>query len=181
MTRTGRPADTGVRVPGGHVNAKRCTYDFRRNPLVVYVLFTLRCTYTKDEGDQMTSTDTTKCRRCSRPLTSLSSRLAEIGPRCAAIEAALGDLTADQQDKALEVITDGGVVETGRKGVYRVEASKGDTAYLVHVESGSCNCAWGLRRKSATVKVCHHAGAARLKARPVIRRTVRRSQFAKAS
>lgn len=129
----------------------------------------------------MTITETVKCKRCKRPLTSLSSKLAGIGGRCAAIEAALGDLTADQQDKALEVIADGGVIETGRKGVYRVEASKGDTAYLVHAESGNCTCAWGLRHKSAAVKVCHHAGAARLKARPVIRRVLRRSQFTKAS
>lgn len=110
----------------------------------------------------MTSTGTAKCRRCHRSLTSLSSCLAGIGPRCAAIEAALKDLKPEQQAKALEAVADKAVEPTTHKGVYRVISSDGTTAYLASVK-GNCNCAHGLR--TMTAKTCWHPGAARLKAK----------------
>lgn len=120
------------------------------------------------------------CRRCKRTLTSLASRLAGVGPRCAAIEAATEGLNAKQVDKMMQLIIDGGIVATGREGVYRVVNEAGETAHLCHV-NGNCTCEWGLRRKSAQTKVCYMVGAARLLARPQIRRALRRNQFAKAA
>lgn len=128
----------------------------------------------------MASIETAKCRRCRRPLTSLASRLAGIGPRCAAIEAALGDLTAEQQGKAMELIGDGAILPV-RNGTFEAVSTDGEETYRVHAATGSCTCPAGLKRASAGAKPCYHAGAARLLARPVIRRVLRRSQFAKAS
>jgi hypothetical protein len=118
------------------------------------------------------------CRRCKRGLTSLASRLAGIGPRCAAIEAATEGLNAKQVDKMMQLIIDKAIAPTSRKGVYRVVNEAGEVAHICHV-NGNCTCEWGLRRKSAQTKVCYHVGGARLLARPAIRRTLRRSQFAK--
>jgi hypothetical protein len=122
----------------------------------------------------------TRCERCHRPLKSASSRILGIGPRCAAIKAATEDLKPEQADKALELIADGGIVPTAHEGVYRVSSSKGDVVYLAAV-TGQCSCAYGLRRLSGTAKTCYHVAGARLAARPVIRRTLHRSQFVKAA
>lgn len=119
-----------------------------------------------------------KCSRCKRALTSAASRLAKIGPRCAAIEAATEGLNPKQVDKMMQVIIDKGVTPTSRKGVYRVASEDGETVHLCHV-NGNCTCEWGLRRKSAETKVCYAVAAARLTARPQIRRVLRRSQFVK--
>lgn len=108
-----------------------------------------------------TSADTTRCRRCHRALT--KSAALGIGPRCAAIESALADLNAGQQDKALELIADGGIAPTSHKGVYRVASSAGDAVYLTSV-TGNCTCAHGLR--TMTARPCYHAGAVRLVAKP---------------
>ena len=118
------------------------------------------------------------CRRCRRVLTSPASRLAEIGPRCAAIEAATEGLNAKQVDKMTQLILDEAITATSRKGIYRHVNEVGETVHLCHV-NGNCTCEWGLRRKSAQTKVCYHVGAARLLARPQIRRVLRRNQFAK--
>lgn len=119
----------------------------------------------------------TRCRRCKRPLKSLASKLAGIGGRCAAIEAATEGLTSEQSSKALDLVSDGGVAKV-REGVYQVTSSDGEATYLASVK-GPCSCRWGLKRKSALTKVCVHVAAARLTARPVIRRSLCRSQFAK--
>lgn len=98
------------------------------------------------------------CLRCGRKLTASTS----YGPTCARKirEAALGkvreDFTTDQQAKALELITDGGIVPHTRKGVYQAVSSKGDTVYLTH--ASACNCPAGLRAK----RPCYHTLAARL-------------------
>jgi len=118
----------------------------------------------------MTTTDTTetvKCSRCHRPLTSASSIAAEIGPRCAAIKAATKGLNDKQAEKAIELVADGGVIRV-RKGVYAVASGEGEASYLTAL-TGQCTCAWGLKRSSATKKTCAHVGAAILKARPVRR------------
>lgn len=120
----------------------------------------------------MSSTDTTaepvKCSRCKRALTSAASVAAQIGPRCAAIEAATKGLNARQAEKAIELVADGGVVKV-RKNVFAVTAGEGEGHYLTAL-TGQCNCAWGLRRASAEKKACAHVGAAILKAHP--RRTL---------
>lgn len=118
-----------------------------------------------------------KCSRCKRALTSAASRLAKIGPRCAAIEAATRGLKPEQADKALELIADGGIAKV-RDGVYRVTSTDGSASYLTSV-NGNCTCAWGLRRTSAIAKTCYHVAAVKLTARPQIRRVLRRSQFVK--
>lgn len=117
----------------------------------------------------MTTTDTTErveCRKCHRPLRAESSRSLGIGPRCAAIEAATEGLNARQAEKALELVADGGVVPTSRKGVYRVSSGNGDAVYLTSVK-GPCNCDHG--RRAMTAKICYHVGGARLAAHPVVR------------
>jgi hypothetical protein len=121
-----------------------------------------------------------ECRKCHRPLTSPTSRFLGIGPRCAAIEAATEGLNAKQVDKMMQLIVDGGITATNRKGVYRVVNEAGETVRLCHV-NGNCTCEWGLRRKSAETKVCYMVGAARLLDRPQIRRVLRQVQFAKAA
>jgi hypothetical protein len=120
-----------------------------------------------------------ECRRCGRKLTSASSRFAKIGARCAAIEAATAGLKPEQAAKALELIADGGIAPV-RKGAYRVTSTDGESTYLASV-NGNCTCAYGLRRTSGTAKTCYHVAAAKLTARPAIRRVLRRNQFAKAA
>jgi Family of unknown function (DUF6011) len=119
-----------------------------------------------------TTSGTVKCSRCKRPLTSASSIAAEIGPRCAAIEAATKGLNAKQAEKAIELVADGGVVKV-RKGVYTMPSSDGEGHYLTSVK-GICNCPWGVKRSTAEKKPCAHVGAAILKAHP-------RLQLAKAA
>lgn len=116
-----------------------------------------------------TTAEPVKCRRCKRPLT--ASAAAGIGPRCAAIEAALKGLDEKQAGKALELVADGGVVPTAHRGVYKVSASAGDATYITAV-TGQCSCAWGVRRKDATTKTCYHVASAILVARPVVRRSL---------
>jgi hypothetical protein len=107
---------------------------------------------------------TAKCRRCHRVLRSPASIAAQVGPRCAAIEAAFDGLKPEQCDKARELLADGGVVRI-RPGIYRVSSSKGDAEYLTAV-TGQCSCAHGARRATATAKVCYHVATARLVAKP---------------
>jgi hypothetical protein len=123
------------------------------------------------------ATEQVKCSRCKRVLTSAASKFRRIGARCAAIEAATEGLKPEQTAKALELISDGGIVPV-RKGVYRVTSTDGESTYLTSA-TGSCNCPHGLRAK--TVARCYHVAAARLTARPAIRRVLRRNQFAKAA
>jgi hypothetical protein len=120
----------------------------------------------------MTNTEghTAKCRRCRRPLHTPASRSAGIGPRCAAIEAALAGLDDRQQDKALECVADGGVIPTGHQGVACVVSEDGESVYLTSV-NGNCSCPHGVRHASATAKTCWHPGAVRLAAKPRIRLT----------
>ena len=115
------------------------------------------------------NTERVECRKCRRPLRSEASRAAGIGPRCAAIEAATEGLNAKQVDKMNQLIIDKAIVATNRKGVYRVVNEAGEIIHRVHV-NGNCSCEWGLRRKSADIKTCYHAGAAKLLATPVVRK-----------
>jgi hypothetical protein len=121
---------------------------------------------------------TAKCRKCHRALRSAASVAAGIGPRCAAIEAALQGLDDRQQDKAREALADGAVQPTGRPGIAQVVSDAGDEIYLASV-TGHCTCAHGARWASATAKTCWHPGAVRLYFSP--RRVLRRTDFAKAA
>jgi hypothetical protein len=110
----------------------------------------------------MSATEPVKCSRCKRTLRAAASIAAKVGPRCAAIEAALEGLNPEQKAKALEAIADKAVEPTSHDGVYRLASSKGDAIYIVSV-NGNCNCAHGLRAMGT--KTCWHPAAARLKAK----------------
>jgi hypothetical protein len=114
-------------------------------------------------------TEKVTCRRCHRPLTSPASVAVKLGPRCAAIEAATEGLSARQIDKMQQLILDKAIVATNRKGVYHVVNEAGEVIHTCTVD-GNCGCEWGQER-TEDVKVCYHVGAARLLARPVIRKT----------
>jgi hypothetical protein len=70
-------------------------------------------------------THTIRCLRCGRTLRAATSVKASYGPTCrariraAALAQALTDFTANQVDKARELITDGGLIPTNREGVRR--------------------------------------------------------------
>jgi Family of unknown function (DUF6011) len=115
------------------------------------------------------STEGITCKRCHRALRSAASVAAGIGPRCAAIEAATEGLSAKQVDKMAQLIIDKAIVSTNRKGVYHVVNEAGEVVHVTHV-NGHCGCEWSRRRMTADVKVCYHVGAARLLARPLIRK-----------
>jgi hypothetical protein len=116
-----------------------------------------------------------KCRRCKRhALRTPASRAAGIGPRCAAIEAAFDGLSDKQADKARQLIVDGGVTRTSRKGIARVPSDETGEHYLTSV-TGHCTCAWGIRRKSASVKTCYHVAVVVLEFTP--RRPARAARF----
>jgi len=113
-------------------------------------------------------TQTAKPVRCLRPgcgrkLTAASSIAAGYGPVCrarirlAALNDAIRGFAQAQVDKARELIADGGIIPTGRPGVFRAVSSKGDGSYLTH--PATCSCA-AARRGKATP--CYHSLAAKL-------------------
>lgn len=104
-----------------------------------------------------------RCLRCGRPLRAASSVSTGYGRWCRArIRAAqlaeiLKGFTVAQVEKARELITDGGLVPTSRRGVFRAVSSDGQRTYLAH--SATCNCPWGLRGRA---KACAHSLAVRI-------------------
>lgn len=118
-----------------------------------------------------------KCRKCHRTLRSASSIALGIGPRCAAIEAAFNGLNDKQRDKARQLIVDGGITRTSRKGIARVPSDENGQTYLTSA-TGHCTCAWGLHRKSATTKTCYHVAVVRLEFVPRLRVTASRFTLA---
>ena len=103
---------------------------------------------------------TSKCLRCGRTL-----RVSKTyGPVCRAkirlamLNEAIKGFTTRQVDAARELIEDGGLVPTSRKGIYRAASSDGERAYLTH--SQTCNCPSGLHRLTACT--CKHSLAARI-------------------
>jgi hypothetical protein len=104
----------------------------------------------------------TRCLRCGRRLHAAASVKAQYGPGCrariraAAIAQAVKDFTAQQVDKARELIADGGLVATSRPGIYRAVSSDGTKTYLVH--HATDNCPNGLRAKNP----CYHVAAVRI-------------------
>jgi hypothetical protein len=113
----------------------------------------------------MIGTDTApeprRCLRCGRRLRTAKSIAAGYGAGCRArIRAAakLADLAAwtqRQLDDARELIEDGGVVPTSRRGVFRTVSSDGEEFHLTHTEA--CNCPAGLKSK-----LCYHRAAVTL-------------------
>ena len=112
---------------------------------------------------------TAKCLRCGRVrhFRTAAAALAAKPPgrvcaariRLAAITEAVKGFAAEQVAKARELISDGGLIATGRPGVFRAVSSKGDgTTYLT--AANSCSCPSGLRRLTACT--CYHSLAARI-------------------
>jgi Family of unknown function (DUF6011) len=99
---------------------------------------------------------------CGRRLTAVASIARGYGRHCAAkirkaaAEAVAADFKPEQFAKALELISDGGLVAHPHAGVYRAVSSRGDVTYLTSPHG--CNCPAGLRSRSA----CYHQAAARV-------------------
>jgi Family of unknown function (DUF6011) len=99
---------------------------------------------------------------CHRALTAPASIAAGYGPVCrrrirdAAIAEAVKGFTAEQVEKAQQLIADGGLVPTRHPGVFRAVASDGTSTYLAH--AATCNCRAGLRRRNP----CYHSLAVRI-------------------
>ncbi len=114
----------------------------------------------------MTTEHTAKCLRCGRVRHFRSAeaaakaaphgRVCAVLVRLAAIGEAVRGFAQAQVDKARELISDGGIVATGRPGVFRAVSSKGTDSYLTH--SAACNCPGGLRGRNG----CYHSLAARI-------------------
>jgi Ni,Fe-hydrogenase III small subunit len=121
-----------------------------------------------------TDKPTAKCGRCHRPLRSPASIARGTGDRCAAIEAAFAGLSDKQADKARQLMVDGGVTRTSRKGIARVPSDETGEHYITSV-TGHCTCACGIRRKSATAKTCYHVAVVVLEFTP--RRPARAARF----
>ena len=70
------------------------------------------------------------------------------------MKAAFNGLNDKQQDKARQLIVDGGVTRTTRKGIALVPSDETGEHYITSV-TGHCTCAWGIRRRPTTTKTCH--------------------------
>lgn len=110
-----------------------------------------------DSQDQHTA----KCRRCGSHLRSAASITRGYSARCwklarrEAVEAAIADFSPAQQDKAMELIADGGLVPTARPGMYRAVSSDGTAVYLAGADICSCLASQNDRR-------CYHQASARI-------------------
>jgi len=99
-----------------------------------------------------------RCQRCGRRLRAAQSVAASLGPGCrariraAALSDALRAWTGQQIDKALELITDKGIVRAGMAGVFRTVSSDGQSCYLS--AATGCNCRAGLNGRR-----CYHTAA----------------------
>jgi hypothetical protein len=108
----------------------------------------------------------TRCLRCHRQIRSASSVSAGYGRWCrakiraAALAEAVKGFTAEQAEKARDLISDAGIVRTGRAGIWRTVSSRGDEFYLTHTDG--CNCKAGLNGRR-----CYHTAAARILAASV--------------
>ena len=112
-----------------------------------------------------TTEHTAKCLRCGRvrhfrsaeaaAKAAPNGRICAMRVRLAAIGEAVRGFAQAQVDKARELITDGGLVPTGRPGVFRAVSSNGTDTYLVH--SATCNCPAALHGRQ-----CYHVAAARI-------------------
>jgi hypothetical protein len=114
-----------------------------------------------------TTEHTAKCLRCGRVRRFRSAeaaakaaptgRVCAMRIRLAAMTEAVKGFASAQVDKARELIADGGLVPTGRPGVFRAVSSRGDGSYLTH--PATCSCAAAKRGKATP---CYHSLAARI-------------------
>lgn len=108
-----------------------------------------------------TAATTTKCLSCERPLRSAKSIARGRGPLCHARHQAAAAFASEfkspetTQAKALQLITDKGLVRTRHKGQYLAASSDGTQHYLVDVIETSCTCPAGAKGRH-----CYHLVAA---------------------
>lgn len=101
-------------------------------------------------------TTTAKCKRCHRKLTDPTSVARRYGRTCAAKVKAKVDATVTaykqpQVDKALALITDGGIVASGVDSFYAVRGG------LYRTDATLCTCPAGQHGRT-----CYHLIAARV-------------------
>jgi hypothetical protein len=101
------------------------------------------------------ASETAKCTRCGRKLTSARSVAAGLGPTCKAriVKAsktapALADFMPAQVEQARELIEDGAVIQI-RRNVWRTVSTDGRETYLTARQA--CTCPAGLRDRR-----CYH-------------------------
>lgn len=102
----------------------------------------------------MTATRIT-CRRCHRVLRTASSIAAQIGPRCARLEAAEATYSPAQVADAVELVELGGVIPLRGRGARRIYLTVGHRGDVYRTAiTGQCTC-----RAGAAGKRCFHAAA----------------------
>jgi|SRR5579859_5141257 len=101
-----------------------------------------------------------RCRRCGHALRAATSITAGYSKRCLklarteAIEQAIAPFSAAQQDKALQLIADGGLRPTSRPTVWLADSSDRKTVYVVRPDG--CTCPGGMHGLA-----CYHQAARR--------------------
>jgi Family of unknown function (DUF6011) len=117
---------------------------------------------------------------CRRRLTNPKSRRDGYGRTCkrrireAAMAEAVAGFKPEQATKAIELIADGGLIATGRPGVYQATSSDGTTVYLCTAQV--CGCPAGRNDR-----LCYHVAAVRIMAAVVTPAAVGRRVFAMAA
>lgn len=103
-----------------------------------------------------------RCRKCRHVLRSAKSVALGYGPTCmrrikenAAVAAT--DFKPVQVEKAMELITDGGLVPSIRPRLFFAVSSRGDESYLINTIDNSCDCKAGARGVR-----CYHLAAAQI-------------------
>jgi ribosomal protein L37E len=125
------------------------------------------CTcYANMVGMSSTTEHTAKCQRCGRTRRFRTAtaactakpygRICQARILLAAVNDAIRGFARHQVDKARELIADGGLIPTGRPGIFRAVSSDGERSYLTSPQA--CGCPSGLRRLTATN--CKHSLAA---------------------
>ena len=113
------------------------------------------------------ATHTAKCLACGRTryfrTAAAAAKAAPNGRICrvkivmAAMAEAAKGFAAKAVAKAMELITDGGLIATSRPDVFRAVSSDGSQAYLTHPQT--CSCAAARRGRAVP---CYHSLAARI-------------------
>jgi len=103
-----------------------------------------------------TETNTPRCARCARVLTSTTSIARGIGPGCATIlrREARAEYRAHQIESARELIADGGIAHL-RSAVYLTVSTDGTRVH--RTTTTHCTCDAGIRNGR-----CYHSAAVRI-------------------
>lgn len=105
-----------------------------------------------------TTSETSRCLGCRRPIRSAESLAAGYGAGCrakirkATKQADLSAWTESQIEEAQLAIEDGAVVPSSREGVFHVVSSDGSEVYRTH--RNGCNCTSGLKTRQP--RPCWH-------------------------